>query len=249
MANTAVIVLTSLMLLLQVYSTNENLDPRDFGYAIDTLHSSGFGSMAKSLEFGAGVLVEEQSSITVFAASDEAYAISGKPSLGLLHFHISPMMMTVLTLKTMSVRTKIPTLLNDHFLMVTSVRQEISINLVKVNVPPVYESVSVIVYGVNRFFDLSFDFDAPIPTPNNTDDLGCSSPFVDYNPLYRYLALRSYAVIGRFLDLQLLAYDEHQLTIFAFYDREAQNYTGNASEFSAIFRKHVVPCSLLGTIL
>lgn len=116
----------------------------------------------------------------MFAASDEAYAISGKPSLSLLHFHISPIMMTVLTLKTMSVRTKMPTLSNHHFLMVTSVRREISINLVKVNVPPVYESVSVIVYGVNRFFDLSFDFDAPIPTPNNTDDLGCSSPFADY---------------------------------------------------------------------
>ncbi|XP_022967990.1 LOW QUALITY PROTEIN: putative fasciclin-like arabinogalactan protein 20, partial [Cucurbita maxima] len=94
----------------------------------------------------------------IFSPSDTAFAQSGQPSLSLLRFHFLPLFLSPECLKSLALGTKIPTMLADRSLTVTSSRyfHEISLNRVMISSSPIYDDGSLVVFGTEKFFDLKF---------------------------------------------------------------------------------------------
>ncbi|KAF9594980.1 hypothetical protein IFM89_035753 [Coptis chinensis] len=218
--------------------------------AVEILSDSGYLSMSLTLQLISQTLVPEPtSSLTLFAPSDSAFIESGQPPLSLLQYHFSPLKFSLETLKSLPFGTKIPTLFDNHSLVVTSIdsEKEISINNVTINDSVIYDVGSLVVYGVNTFFDPLFENDV-----NKTlvlMNLGCvnsmsddndeSAVFVDNNNLEE----KGYRIINQFLDMQF-GNEKKRMTVFAPDDNEMKGSLVNLTDLASVFRRHVVPCKL-----
>ncbi|KAH7516398.1 hypothetical protein FEM48_Zijuj10G0131200 [Ziziphus jujuba var. spinosa] len=221
--------------------------------AAEILSDSGFVSMALTLEIVSQTLTVQSPSLTIFAPNDSAFSQAGQPSLSLLQFHFCPIPLPLESLKLLSTGTKIPTLLSGHSLIVTSSpsSDQISLNNVKITGgSPIYDDGSMIIFGIEDFFDPNFGLPVPISSPRSTPRCGSSSTngSMDFPGVSWFegasAALRSngHSVMASFLDLQLEGFKEPtMMTIFAPVDQSMVNPMKNVS----VFLRHVVPCKLL----
>ncbi|XP_077216283.1 putative fasciclin-like arabinogalactan protein 20 [Tasmannia lanceolata] len=227
--------------------------------ALEILSNSSFTSMALTLQLiTSQTLIPDSSSATIFSPSDDAFIISGQPSLILLQYHFSPMKFTPQDLRSFTFGTKIPTFYQNHSLIVTNSGSdgEISLNNVKINESIIYDDGSVIIYGIDRFFDPSFE---STEISSRSDLWPCKPPLLydrsDFSgdSFYRaseLLKSRGYSVIASYLDLQLVELqDQTKLTIFAPLDDFLTQHWDNFSEYLSFFRRHVLPCKLKWTDL
>ncbi|KAF5178521.1 Chromatin remodeling [Thalictrum thalictroides] len=114
---------------------------------LDAVHSlSDSGYLAMSL------VVKAECKNAVFQAS-------GQPPVSLLRFHFSPLKLTMKKLKLLPFGTRIPTLFDDKELILTStpLDDDVSINNVTINGSPIYNVGTMVVYGINKFFDPSYE--------------------------------------------------------------------------------------------
>ncbi|KAJ4973472.1 hypothetical protein NE237_006646 [Protea cynaroides] len=222
--------------------------------AVEILADSGFLSMSLTFELVGQTLIPNSSYGTIFSPPDAAFIHSGQPSIDLLQYHVVPLTISVESLRTLPYGTKIPTLYQNHSLIVTTSAsdQQISLNNVKINELSIFYDGSLVIFGIDNFFDPSFKISSHSllsDSPNN--DIHCTVPYfhdpaldpdsfavASYNIRYK-----GYSVMASFLELQLpLSVDQRKLTIFAPVDEAMKDYTGVSGRYSAVFLRHVLPC-------
>ncbi|XP_077236646.1 putative fasciclin-like arabinogalactan protein 20 [Tasmannia lanceolata] len=260
----AIFLLLSL-LFFSLISPSSSISPssESIPNAVEILSNSGFTSMALTLQLTSQTLIPESSSTTIFSPSDNAFISSGQPSLNLLQYHFSAFKFTLQDLRSLPFGATIPTLFQNHSLIVTTLASdsEISLNNVKINDSIIYDDGSLIIYGIERFFDPSFQIStdsAPSESPRS-DPLSCMPPYLYDSSLsgsdsfYRaseLLKSRDYSVMSSFLDAQLLELqDQMKITVFAPMDAVLTQRFENFSDSVSFFKKHVVPCRLTWTDL
>ncbi|KAK9277696.1 hypothetical protein L1049_007243 [Liquidambar formosana] len=241
--------------LLSLLSLSSPVPTQTIQDAAEILSNSGFVSMALTLELvSPQTPIPQSPSATIFSPPDAAFTQSGQPSLSLLQFHFSPVPFSFENLKSLPSGSKIPTMFSGHSLVVTSSASDdqFSLNNVKINGSPIFDDGSLIIFGIDDFFDPEFQvspsIQSPSPNPNPNPNLGCakstnSSSDYSIHEASRMLRSTGYSVIASFLDLQLLGFrDELRLTVFAPGDEVMATYIGNYSDYSTLFLRHVVPC-------
>ncbi|XP_050380059.1 putative fasciclin-like arabinogalactan protein 20 [Argentina anserina] len=240
---------TTLLLLILFSLTSASsavASPATLLTAAPTLSNSGFLSMALTLQIAAGAGLDLASpTATIFAPPDTAFFQSGPPSLPLLQYHISPRRLSVNTLPYLRRGAKIQTLLPNYTLTVTASPPSegfSSINDVRVDPNSVLDDGSVIIYAVDQFFNLTFldaTTEAPAPSPISAIS---GQPHRVFGSVADLLRSRGYSVMAAFLDAQLIGFNRKTaLTLFAPADDAVEDYARNTSDYSAIFRSHVVP--------
>ncbi|XP_022775669.1 putative fasciclin-like arabinogalactan protein 20 [Durio zibethinus] len=212
--------------------------------AVEILSDSGFVSMALTLGLLSKTLLLQSPSLTIFSPTDHVFVEHGQPPLSLLQFHLSPLPLSLQSLETLPPASTIPTLLPNHSLVITSSSSDdyVSLNGVRIDGSPIFDDGSLIVFGIQEFFDPNFGVPRPNPTcvPSVNGD--------DHSFAKASLVLRSsgYSVMASFLDLQLLGFKATTatLTVFAPIDdaMKTKGYIGNFSEYPSIFFRHVLPC-------
>ncbi|KAH7518905.1 hypothetical protein FEM48_Zijuj09G0220700 [Ziziphus jujuba var. spinosa] len=249
----AVLLLSSLILLLLCSST--------LGYSLTLLNASqmlsnsGYLSMSLTLQLISKTLNLDSPTATIFAPSDSAFVRSGQPSLNLFQYHVLPRRLSIETLKTLPKGTRIPTIVPKRSLIVTASPASsdgfISINGVKIDEKASFDDDSVIVYGIGDFFK-------PISKPAAQESssgakigrkggsIGEGSQVCgvqSFESVADFLRTRDYSIMAAFLDAQLTGFNSQMgLTIFAPVDEAiAEEHPKNISDFSLIFRQHVVP--------
>ncbi|KAK9153513.1 hypothetical protein Sjap_000993 [Stephania japonica] len=244
------------------------LPPETLMDAAEILSDSGFVAMSLTLELISQTLTSSASSATVFAPPDEAFRESGQPSLSLLLYHISPIKLSVENLQSLPLGAKIPTLFQNHSLVVTSPAYgvRVSLNQVWINGSAIYDFGPLSVFAIDRFFDPDLEVGGVPPPPppppplypspgdayDLVDCLGHSSSYGADSVARALDPLRSsgYSVIASLLDLQLpVMRDRMKMTVFAPVDEDMKRHLGNLSEWSSNFHAHVVPCKLIWTDL
>ncbi|KAG5532269.1 hypothetical protein RHGRI_026790 [Rhododendron griersonianum] len=196
---------------------------------------------------------------TIFSPSDSAFAASGQPSLSLLHLHFSPLAFSLETLRSLPYATRIPTLSPGNSLVVTTPdpTRPVSLNNVTITGSPIFDDGSLIVFGIDAFFDPHFvvppRIHVPIPSFRCLASQTTPTPsFTSYSfaAASRVLRSREYSVMASCLDLQLPGLLHQQnLTVFAPVDDVLVDLVHNFSDYAAVFRQHVVPCRLTWTDL
>ncbi|GFS32745.1 hypothetical protein Acr_00g0024370 [Actinidia rufa] len=227
--------------------------------AAEILSNSGFVSMALTLELVYPTLTSEPRSATIFSPSDAAFTNSGQPTLSLLQLHFCPLAFSLESLRSLPSGTKIPTMASGKSLIVTTSdsNEHVSLNNVTIIGSPIFDDGSLVVFGIDKFFDLNFEFPSPIQSPNsdrtcvvsNTTSISVSGAY-SFDEASGMMRSREYSVMASFLDLQLLGFVEKpKLTVFAPVDDAMLVVVGNFSEYSSVFLRHVVPCKLSWTDL
>ncbi|KAG4984473.1 hypothetical protein AAZX31_10G252300 [Glycine max] len=220
--------------------------------AADVLSDSGYVSMALTLEIVAETLLEQSPSATVFAPSDSAFKKSGQPSLDLLRFHLSPLPLPPASLRLLTAGSKIPTMLPGQTLTVTTSSSDrvTSFNNIKLTGSPIYDDGILLVYGIDRFFDPTFQFNSQRPSDNS--DTSCSaknhtaSASDSFDQAIQTLKTGGYSAMASFLGMQLSGVaDQSGITVFAPTDDTVMSRIGDFGEYPSFFRRHVVPCRLL----
>lgn len=246
--------LTSLI-VFGLFSLSSSLPVQTILDAAEVLSDSGYLSMSLTLELVSQTLLANSPSATVFAPSNAAFIESGQPPLSLLQFHSSPLALSFESLRSLPVGAKIPTLLGNHSLILTSTDfdSQISLNNVNITASPLFDDASLIIFGVDKFFDPNFPAlsptrgSSPSPSPNAvcTDDAITTGgdSFVEASGVLRS---RGYSLMASFLDLQLLGLrDDTQMTVLAPVDEAMMGHVGNFSDISpSIFLRHVLPCKV-----
>lgn len=217
-----------------------------FSNAAKTLLDSDYLSMALTLELVFNTLNLDSPTATIFAPSDPAFVHSGQLPLLLVQYHILPIRLSAEAMKALPSGTSIPTLLPNCSLIVTASHSDgkVSINNVMIDVKAVYDDGSVIIYGVDEFFNSSFQIapDLPIPGPTIPTERNSSSEVESFGLVSDMLRSRGYSIMAAFLDAQLAGpKDQTSLTIFAPVDVAIQEHARNVSDYMLIFRQHVVP--------
>ncbi|KAL6143103.1 hypothetical protein ACLB2K_053799 [Fragaria x ananassa] len=213
--------------------------------------NSGYLSMALTLQLASSAGLDlDYPAATIFAPPDTAFFQSGPPSLPLLQYHISPRRLSAKTLPYLLRGTKIQTLLPNHTLTVTSSFASegySSIDDVRVDPNSVLDDGAVIIYAVDRFFNLTFleasEVQAPAPAP--TSAISVPPPHRPFRLVADALRSRGCSIMAAFLDAQLVGFNRKTaLTVFAAADDAVQDYARNTTDYSSIFRSHVVPALL-----
>ncbi|KAG5240455.1 fasciclin arabinogalactan protein [Salix suchowensis] len=236
-------ILLSLLSLFSFLPSSFSIPTETLREAAVTLSNSGYLSMSLTLPLVSNSLLPHTPSLTIFSPCDTAFTQAGQPPLSILRLHFSPLSFPLNSLESLSLGAKIPTLFPNHSLTITSTGYDISLNGVKIRDSPVYDDGSLVILGVDRFFDPGFGASG--------QNLGCSvkvsSDCYSYNEASRVLKSKGYSVMASFLDLQLMAgfKDKTALTIFAPVDEVIKAFLGDLSEYSSMFRKHVVPCKIM----
>ncbi|RVX06948.1 putative fasciclin-like arabinogalactan protein 20 [Vitis vinifera] len=244
--------LFSLILLsLSISSSSALLFSETIVDAADVLSDSGYLSMALNLQTVFQTLLLQSPTATVFAPSDSAFVRSGQPPLFLLQYHTLPQRLSLEDLKALPYGTSIPTMLLNRSLIVTTsdVDALLSINNVTVNELTVYDAGSVVIYGVDEFFDPSFRIysnSVPEQCPGRNDFFEQeTSSFEDvdcFGEASDLLRSRGYSKMAAFMDMQLTGFgDGTSVTIFAPVDESIEEHAKNFSDYSVMFRQHVVP--------
>ncbi|XP_031286823.1 putative fasciclin-like arabinogalactan protein 20 [Pistacia vera] len=232
----------------------------DLSNALEILSNSGYLSMALTLQFTSKTLNLDSKIITIFAPSDLAFVQSGRLSLLQLQYHISPAQLFQDTLKTLPFGSRIPTLLLNHSLIVTTAdyNAPFSINGISIDESPVYDEGFLVIYGMDAFFDTSFNittstsFSALEPSPPPTTMVNNNSSqselkhygfdVDEFGKASDWLRSRGYTTMATFLGVQLSGFRDHtRLTIFAPLDEAIEAYVRNITDYLVIFRRHVVP--------
>ncbi|KAL5553375.1 hypothetical protein UlMin_040776 [Ulmus minor] len=241
------------LLLLSLISLSSPLSSETILEASEILSNSGYVSMALTLELVSKTLTVQSPSLTIFAPPDAAFSKSGQPSLSLLQLHFCPLPLSLKSLKSLPSATKIPTLLPNHMLIVTSSPSDsqFSLNNVKITTSsPIYDDGSLVIFGIEGFFDPNFQ----VPSIHNPPS--CRSFSSNDDPIQfpgeswlkqasSTLSSNGYSVMASFLDSQLLGFNEQSaMTIFAPSD-EAMANRPDPTQNPSIFLRHVVPCKLL----
>ena len=225
---------------------------------MEILSTSGYLSMALTLEITSKRLHLESSAATIFAPLDIAFARLGQLSVLDLQYHISPVRLSGYYLDSLPFGTRIPTLLPNHSLIVTTSLSyfdgKLSINGISIEESALVDFGSLIIFGMSEFFNSSLEISpnltpAPAPSPSPVTSLGNTSQNestgldVDFFGQASHLLMpRGYSIMGTFLDAQLFGIkNQTRLTIFAPVDQAMDAYAKNVSDYSSIFRKHVVP--------
>ncbi|KAB5516569.1 hypothetical protein DKX38_027217 [Salix brachista] len=250
----ATVLLFFLILLLISSSVLAASSP--FSNALEILSASGYLSMALTLEITSKRLNLESSAATIFAPLDIAFARVGQLSALDLQYHISPLRLSGDYLSSLPFGTKIPTLLPNHSLTVTTslgyFDGKLSINGISIEESALVDFGSLIIFGMGEFFSSSLEISpnlTPAPSPSPVTSLGDTSQNepsgmdADYLGQASHLLMsRGYSIMGTFLDVQLFGIkNKTRLTIFAPVDQAMEEYAKNASDYSSIFRHHVVP--------
>ncbi|EOY00900.1 hypothetical protein QUC31_014051 [Theobroma cacao] len=232
------------LILLSLLSVSSPLPSQTLLDAAEILSDSGFVSMALTLDLLSKTLAPLSPSLTIFSPTDLAFLEHGQPSLSVLQFHLSPLPLSLQSLKSLPPSSTIPTLLPNHSLILTSSPSDdyVSLNGVRIDGSPIFDDGSLMIFGVQEFFDPGFGVSIPNPScvaSVNGDDHSFSEASL-------ILRSRGYSVMASFLDLQLLEFKAKTtaLTLFAPFD-DAMNmkgYSGNFSVYPSIFRRHVLPC-------
>ncbi|KAL7001031.1 hypothetical protein U1Q18_002185 [Sarracenia purpurea var. burkii] len=144
---------------------------------------------------------------------------------------------------------------NSLIVTTSDPNQQVSLNNVTIGGSPIFDDGSLIVFGIDKFFDLNFE--VSFPNENPSPDLQCvvseatpTSGAYPFDGSSGLLRSRGYSVMASFLDLQLLGFlDQPKLTVFAPVDDAITEFIGNFSEYSSLFLRHVVPCKLTWTDL
>jgi uncharacterized surface protein with fasciclin (FAS1) repeats len=225
---------------------------------MEILSTSGYLSMALTLEITSKRLHLESSAATIFAPLDIAFARLGQLSVLDLQYHISLVRLSGYYLDSLPFGTRIPTLLPNHSLIVTTSLSyfdgKLSINGISIEESALVDFGSLIIFGMSEFFNSSLEISpnltpAPAPSPSPVTSLGNTSQNestgldVDFFGQASHLLMpRGYSIMGTFLDAQLFGIkNQTRLTIFAPVDQAMDAYAKNVSDYSSIFRKHVVP--------
>ncbi|KAJ1377709.1 FAS1 domain [Sesbania bispinosa] len=208
--------------------------------------------MALTLEVVAKTLLEHSPSATVFAPSDSTFKKSGQPSLDLLRFHLVPLPLQPPSLRLLPAGAKIPTMLAGQSLTVTTSPsgRTTSLNNIRITALPIYDDGFLLVYGIDKFFDPSFQYTGPNQRPNpnpncpaNNHTLSSSDSF---DQAIETLKSGGYSAMASFLGMQLSDVTEQSaITVFAPADEMVLNRLGDFGEYPSFFRRHVVPCKLL----
>ncbi|KAJ6689600.1 hypothetical protein OIU85_005960 [Salix viminalis] len=230
-------ILLSLLSLFSFLSSSFSIPTETLREAAVTLSNSGYLSMSLTLPLVSNSLLPHTPSLTIFSPCDTAFTQSGQPPLSILRLHFSPLSFRLNSLESLSLGAKIPTLFPNHSLTITSTGDDISLNGVKIRDSPVYDDGSLVILGVDRFFDPGFGASG--------QNLGCSvkvsSDYYSYNEASRVLKSKGYSVMASFLDLQLMAgfKDKTALTIFAPVDEVIKAFLGDLSEYSSMFQTYL----------
>ncbi|XP_047330357.1 putative fasciclin-like arabinogalactan protein 20 [Impatiens glandulifera] len=240
------------IILFAMLSPSSQLSNEVIQNAIEALSNSGFVSMSLTIELVSSFLSSLPPSVTMFSPSDSAFSKSGQPSLDLLQYHFTQLPFSLETIRSLPYGTEILTMSSGKSLFVTSspLDHKISLNNVTICGYPVHDDGSLIIFGIDEFFDPEFEFPQTVQTP--IPDLGCvisSSNLTSSFPVSSFieasveLRSRGYSVIASYLDVQLLGFLEPpKLTIFAPVDDVMTDYVSNFTEDSSLFLRHVIPC-------
>ncbi|KAH7516372.1 hypothetical protein FEM48_Zijuj10G0128000 [Ziziphus jujuba var. spinosa] len=230
--------------------------------AAEILSDSGYESMALTLELASKGVIPVTPSLTVFAPADSAFTHSGQPPLTILQYHLLSLAFSYRCLQSLPFGARIPTMLANHSLIITTALSDsrISINNVRVNGSPIYDDGSLIIFGIDHFFNPYFRVSDPKNRTKNVKDRVCvrsnSSYMMElkvdhHHPFDEACAVmrsRGCSVMASLLEMQFIGFKDqsHQtmLTIFAPIDQAMVNQKTNVSEFSSIFRRHIIPCRL-----
>ena len=244
------------MILLSLLSLSSSLPSDTIVDASEILTDSGYVSMALTLQLVSQTLTLKSSALSIFAPPDAAFSKSGQPALSHLQYHSCPLPLSLQSLKSLAAGTKIPTLLSGNVLNVTSSPSDsqISLNNVKItSSSPIFHDESLIIFGVEDFFDPNFHVPGSIPNPSPRSDSICDSSPSEFpgstwfKEASENLRSNGYSIMASFLDLQLLGFDKERsapITVFAPNDQALSNRREQDSSPS-IFLRHVVPCRLL----
>ncbi|KAF3432211.1 hypothetical protein FNV43_RR26950 [Rhamnella rubrinervis] len=225
--------------------------------AAEILSDSGFEAMALTLELASKGLIPFSPSLTIFAPTDSAFAQSGQPPLALLQYHLLPQAFTYKSLKSLPAGARVPTLLANHTLVITTAPYDsrVSLNNVTVNGSPIYDDGSLIIFGIEKFFNPYFRFPEPIRS-SSVKDRGCVQRNSNYTtellstayPFHGACAVlrsKGCAVMASLLEMQFVRIkDQTTLTIFAPIDQVMVSRNPSLSEITSIFRRHIIPCKL-----
>ncbi|KAK9063696.1 hypothetical protein SSX86_017568 [Deinandra increscens subsp. villosa] len=249
MATKLVMILTAAS-LLTIFRRTSALPSETLTNAADTLSNSGYVAMSLTLNLVSDALLSHLNSATVFTPPDSSFADSGQPSLSILQLHISPMAFSLYSLRSLPFGTKIPTVDSDTFLTITtpSSSEQVSINNEKIVGSPIFDDGSLIVFGIENFFDPNFTIpDSPISTAtldHCTASFGGYSNF-SFHDSGNMLISRGYSVMASFLNLQLLGfYTQPTLTVFAPDDEVMVDFSGRFPDYQSLFYRHVLPCRI-----
>ena len=144
-------------------------------------------------------------------------------------------------------------MLNRSVIVTTSdVDAPLSINNVTVNTLTVYDAGSLVIYGVDEFFDPSFRIYSdsfPEQCPERDDffkqDTSRFSDVDCFGEASDLLRSKGYSKIAAFMDMQLTGFEDGtSVTVFAPVDGSIEEHAKNFSDYSLMFRQHVVPAWL-----
>ncbi|KAM5567073.1 putative fasciclin-like arabinogalactan protein 20 [Rosa sericea] len=227
--------------------------------AAEILSDSGYKSMSLALDLASHSVTSQSPSLTVFAPADAAFTNSAF-TLNLLHYHLLPIAFPLRSLKSLPFGAKIATMLAGHSLTVTTLPSDrlVSLNNVTVTASPIFDDGSLIIFGTNKFFDPYFRISGPIRSysPKNLCCLAPRNPneamavetagHYPFSEASKVLKLKGCSVMASFLEMQFHGFLKYQtmLTVFAPVDQAMVPRIGDLSEYSSIFRRHVVPCKL-----
>lgn len=220
--------------------------------AADVLTDTGFVSMGLTLEIVAETLLEHSPSATVFAPSDSAFKKSGQPSLDLLRYHFAPLPLPPRSLRILPAGSNIPTMLVGQSLTATTSPSDLiaSFNNVKITSMPIYDDGFLLVYGIERFFDPTFQYTGPNPKPNPNSTCALKNSTAgssdSFDQAIETLSSGGYSAMASFLGMQLSGVAEQSgITVFAPADETVLSRIGDFGDYPAFYRRHVVPCKLL----
>ncbi|KAI3811968.1 hypothetical protein L1987_16666 [Smallanthus sonchifolius] len=146
--------------------------------------------------------------------------------------------------------TRIPTVSSENYLTITppSFSDQVSINNVNIVGSPVFDDGSLIIFGIDDFFDPDFQIsDAPAQIRSFND---CETSYrgdknFSFHDAGNVLISRGYSVMASFLNLQLLGFlSRPSLTLFVPVDEVMVDYSGRFPDYPSLFLRHVLPCKI-----
>ncbi|KAM7275239.1 hypothetical protein ACFE04_017105 [Oxalis oulophora] len=236
-----------LIFFLVLLATSHSLSSDNFLRAADILSYSGYLSMSLTLRllYQNITMSAESQSLTVFAPSDYAFSVFGQPNLSTIRLYFSPLSISLQFLHSLPRNSKLPTLSDNQYLIITSSPQDefTTINRVRIEGSPLYDDGVLVVFGTEEFFDPSFSVARPLACvlPSGINDISFS-----VEDASGFLKSRGYAITASFLDLQVKGHlnRNNLLTVFAVGDNVVKDFVGNFIDYSSLFFRHVLPCKM-----
>lgn len=125
----------------------------------------------------------------------------------------------------------------------------VSLNGVKISSNPIYDDGSLIIFGIDEFFNPGYRASGSFKTHNLNFPCGSFNETTSaFNEAKGVLRSKGHSFMAAFLELQLLGFKgksgRSELTVFAPNDRVMMDYVGNVSDYSTLFLRHVLPCKI-----